>query len=545
MIRNYFFLNRFILEANELLRGVSIVEIYSQEKGTLVINCANSDENIFLEISVTPGSPHITLKKKYARAKKNTIGFFSKAIGEKLTSIEIAEDDRIVKLNLTHAALFFAIRGKYTNVFCLTEDNRFLPFKSVDEQILQLTEKEFNEKKYLSDWNEIDLSLVQNSDYLIEIRKKYPILGSDILREVKSRVDDISTENSTKILNEVLTEIRDSKPCVFIDADTQEARLGFERFKCFSFTEKKLFESLIEAQNFLLSKEHYLKSKTNKLKLVTNHLERELNKVTTKYQNLKGVIDRGSQGEKYNRFGKLLLANLNTIKPGMKSITVEDVFSKGEKVEIQIDPKISPQQNVEYYFNKSKAEKTAFAKTKELFQKTEKNFHYLKNKLELINDIESLDELDDLMKELKIKPQQEKQKLDDLSEKFKHYLIEGKYHVYVGKDSKNNDLLTTKFAKQNDYWFHARSVSGSHVVLRIENTKELTPKNILKKAASLAAYHSKAKTAGIVPVAYTFKKYVVKKKGDAAGTVRLLKEDVLLVNPEIPIGCEYISILDE
>jgi len=130
---------------------------------------------------------------------------------------------------------------------------------------------------------------------------------------------------------------------------------------------------------------------------------------------------------------------------------------------------------------------------------------------------------------------------EDGSIKFKHYIIEGKYNVYVGKDSKNNDLLTTRFAKQNDYWFHARSVSGSHVILRVENIKEVIPKNVLKKTASLAAYHSKAKTAGIVPVAYTFKKYVVKKKNMPIGTVHLLKENVLLVKPEIPKDCEYVQ----
>ena len=137
---------------------------------------------------------------------------------------------------------------------------------------------------------------------------------------------------------------------------------------------------------------------------------------------------------------------------------------------------------------------------------------------------------------------QEKQNQNDEVEiKFKHYLIEKKYHVFVGKDSVNNDLLTIRFAKQNDFWFHARSVSGSHVVLRIENTKEVVPKNILKKAASLAAYHSKAKTAGVVPVSYTFKKYVIKRKGQPTGQVSLLRENVLLVKPEIPVDTEYLT----
>ena len=130
---------------------------------------------------------------------------------------------------------------------------------------------------------------------------------------------------------------------------------------------------------------------------------------------------------------------------------------------------------------------------------------------------------------------------DELKDKFRQYKIENKYLLFVGRDSKNNDLLTIKFAKQNDYWFHARSVPGSHVVLRIENTKEVVPKNVLKKAASIAAYHSKAKTSGLAPVSYSLKKYVVKKKGMEPGKVALLKEEVLLVKPEIPEGCEYIS----
>ncbi|RPI74427.1 MAG: DUF814 domain-containing protein [Ignavibacteriales bacterium] len=143
------------------------------------------------------------------------------------------------------------------------------------------------------------------------------------------------------------------------------------------------------------------------------------------------------------------------------------------------------------------------------------------------------------MKELKLNREEKKKQGDDLKSKFKHYVILDKYNVYVGKDSKNNDLLTMKFAKPNDYWFHARSVSGSHVVLKNENPKEGIPKNILKITASLAAYHSKAKTSGMAPVSYTQKKYVTKRKGMETGKVALTKEEVLIVRPEIPKECKY------
>ena len=263
--------------------------------------------------------------------------------------------------------------------------------------------------------------------------------------------------------------------------------------------------------------------------------------MTNKVQNLFGLLERGSKEEEYNRFGKLLLNNLSSIRNRMNSITVEDIFSDGTRIKIDLNPALSPQKNVEYYFDKSRTEKISFAKNQQLFENAKKELEYLKKLEEVLNETESSKELDEIMKKLKIKQPQQSEEKEDIVSKFKHYVIENKFDLYVGKDSKNNDLLTTKFAKQNDYWFHARGASGSHAVLRINNTKETVPKSVLKKAASIAAYHSKAKTAGIVPVAYTFKKYVVKKKGDPTGTVHLLREDVLLVKPEIPAGCEYVT----
>ena len=92
-----------------------------------------------------------------------------------------------------------------------------------------------------------------------------------------------------------------------------------------------------------------------------------------------------------------------------------------------------------------------------------KNYNHIKQQ---IDKNPTLEDINKIMKELKIKDEEKQNYTEDISSKFKHYLIEKKYHVFVGKDSVNNDLLTTRFAKQNDFWFHARSVSGSHVVFK-------------------------------------------------------------------------------
>ena len=235
------------------------------------------------------------------------------------------------------------------------------------------------------------------------------------------------------------------------------------------------------------------------------------------------------------------MINLNSIKIGVKETSVEDIYEQNKPIKIKLDEKYSPKKNADIYFDKAKNQRVSLEKSIQLFNDYKIKFDKLK---EIENIFLSNDELENyrnIMKELKIKDDNSASPKEEIQSKFKKYLLENKYYIFVGKDSRNNDLLTTKFAKQNDFWFHARSVPGSHVVLRINNSKEVVPKSILKKTAALAAYHSKAKTSGMAPVSFTQKKYVVKKKGMEPGKVALLREEVLIVKPEIPKDCEYIS----
>ena len=297
---------------------------------------------------------------------------------------------------------------------------------------------------------------------------------------------------------------------------------------------------MIEAFNQFLIKKYQYEEKNSKLKKVISFLDKELKKISSRLNNLLVVIEKGSQEEQLNKIANLLLINLNKIHPGLSEIEVDDIYSPDSKVKIKLDAKFSPQKNVDRYFEKSRDSKINFEKSSKLYLTTKNEYEKLQLYQEQLDKNPTLEDINKIMKELKIKDEERHNYQEDISSKFKHYLIEKKYHVFVGKDSINNDLLTTRFAKQNDFWFHARSVSGSHVVLRIDNTKEVVPKSILKKVASLAAYHSKAKTAGIVPVSYTLKKYVNKRKSQPAGQVSLLKEEVLLVKPEIPSDADYL-----
>ncbi len=542
MYKNYFFLNRLIVEINSILNNSILLSAFSQEKDKLVLEIKNDGGIIFLEISVNPGFPYINFKDSYHRAKKNTVDFFEEFLPLKLLYLEIAAEDRILKIKSESNSIYFAIRGKYTNVHFHSNNNNFSSFKAPPNDFDRYEFiKEMESVIFINKLNTLQFQLTDIYDTWKELKTKYPIVGNDIISEVKSRIYRENKEEIAEQLSKVVNEIFYEKPTLFVDWKSLQVYLGISSFNIFPYSEKIFFEDLINALNSFISKKLYFEHFSGKKKKIQKYLDKELSHLSSKLNKLKGILEKGSKENEYQRLGNLLLINISLIHKGMNSIDLEDIYNENKRISIKLNETLSPKKNIDSYFDKAKNDHIKYEKSQELFNVTSKKYLHLKIIEKRFEEALEPEDYITIMKELNIKEESNKHYDYEIQNKFKHYLIENKYNVYVGRDSKNNDLLTTKFAKQNDYWFHARGVPGSHLVLRVDNTKEDIPKNILKKAASLAAFHSKAKTAGTVPVSFTLKKYVVKKKGMEAGKVALLREETLLVKPGIPDKCEYIS----
>jgi len=551
MYKNYFFLKRFLAEASNDLEGLNAVSVFSQEKDKVIFEFSSGNfeaGNKFLEISANPGSPYLTLKKNYTRAKKNTIGFFTEYFPSKLISLEIAGSDRVTRFNFESAQVYFMVRGKFTNAVLIADSKNIIPFKKTESASLNSFFDEINKISFMEPYkeNHFNFDLISNENFIPEIKKRYPVFGNEILSEVKLRNGDSSKGEFISELMKIISEIRTGKPAVFVYKELNEIKLAVDSFGLFSEWEVNRFDNMKDAINFYISRKHYLGEVVKNENLIRKNIDKELARVTSKLNNIKAHLERGSKEEELNKIGNLLLINIKSLKKGLNKIEVEDIYNNNEKSKIKLNEELSPRGNVDHYFELAKKERISLEKSKQMYKELKSQYEQLKKKEKELKSLEAEEEnlagYKQLKKELKIKEDSHSPSAkNDLREKFKHYILEGKYHLYVGKDSTNNDLLTTKFAKQNDYWFHARGVSGSHLVLRVENSSEKIPKNILKAAASIAAYHSKSKTSGLAPVSFTQKKYVVKKKGMEPGKVALLREEVLIVKPEIPKIAEYIS----
>lgn len=117
------------------------------------------------------------------------------------------------------------------------------------------------------------------------------------------------------------------------------------------------------------------------------------------------------------------------------------------------------------------------------------------------------------------------------------YLLPGGWCVLAGRTDRDNDRLSLKIARPNDWWFHVRGQPGSHVVLQVPDDRE-PDRDALRAAAAVAAWHSKLRASRQVAVTATRARYVTKPRGAPAGTVQVRRETVLKVQPRLPSAAE-------
>ena len=529
MFNNYLYLKRAVIELKSLLIDYKIIDVFSQEKDKSVFILEKKDHQKYLIFNTTANQPYILLRSKYSKAKKNTYDFFKDLKYKNITGIKISNSDRIIELSIGEYSVLFSIRGAKTNLFLLKDNSVLESFKKIKEDDQNIFEKEIQNVEYDDRYSPINTAL--ESFNKNELKNIFPFINSFLLNEIKIRTN----ENTS--LNQAVNDVFYGLMTDNIAVGYLESKLRFipESFVAANeLSDKIIFDGYFEALNHYLTS-NYKKDKVDEVyKIINSELEKKLSYLSNKINNLEDRVNKGSRENDYYKMGNLLLSNLHLITNDLDTIEVFD-FETDNNIKIKIDKKLSPSENASRYFDKAKDEKKNYQISKVLFNQSKQEYFALLEIKSKFDQNTYLEDLRNIKEQLRIKDKiLPKMNKEEINIKYYHYVIEDKYHVYVGRDSKNNDLLTLKFAKQNDLWFHARGLPGSHVVLRIENSKEVIPKNIIKATASIAAYYSKAKTAGTVPVSYTFKKFVIKKKGMEPGKVLLLKESSILVKPEIP-----------
>lgn len=521
MFDNYFILKRLSKELEKELKGFKFFKSISQSKNEIVTGFFHSNKEIFLVFTFQKLPPLIYLKEKFSFAKKNYTEFFEILQDNVLKAIIIDEYDRNLRFKFLSYDLIFLFRGNHSNVVLIDENDLIVDSFKKREEILN---KDFKQVFPPSD---LDLSyfneaakfnlLFENPSS--EIKKYTKIFGNTLMFEIKYRSERFG-ESYFKTFQQLQIEMNNSPLFVYDENVISFCKLY--HLNTNYYESKNLFEDLSNVY-FSIQKNQDIQQLKEK---ILKNLNSEYEFYFKKLQSLKVPENFIDRTEEFRHLGNLILINANKLQKGVKILETE---FEGKRYKIKLDPAKTPYENAEEYFKKAREENSRLNSLKKLIEKREQE---LKEVKELIEEIENTTDRKYLMGFIDKQKQQSDEK--DITKHFRHFVIDGKYHIYVGKDGKSNDLLTTSFAKSDDLWFHARGVSGSHLIIRRINKNEIIPKNIIEKAASIAAFYSKAKHSKLVPVSYTERKYVIKRKGMPPGTVQLQKEKVILVEPEIP-----------
>lgn len=264
-----------------------------------------------------------------------------------------------------------------------------------------------------------------------------------------------------------------------------------------------------------------------------------LKKIKTKKDKYLEKIKESDNCETYSQKADLLMAYLHLWKPGMKEITLND-FSTGEPIKIPLAPDKNMIQNAQTLYKKYQKLKRAKQAVKPLLEELIAEINYLENialTLEQIDyqDKEDLTTIEEIKTELinqkYIEDQQYRTNNNQEQESQpRRYKTPSGYEVLVGRNNRQNDILTFKIATDYDLWFHAQEISGSHVLLRL-NAGDKPEDQDLQFTANLAAYYSQGRESEQVPVIYTNPNYVYKPKGAKPGMVTYTRETVIWGKP--------------
>lgn len=225
-----------------------------------------------------------------------------------------------------------------------------------------------------------------------------------------------------------------------------------------------------------------------------------------------------------NEIADIIMANLHDWPAAQKERELFD-FYRNKPVVVQLKEKMSPQKMAEHLYKKSKNRHKQFKQLEVILEERKQK------QLGYQSDLESLDSISDYkqLQTIELKYQKEEKAVEEIFP-FKRYHVSG-FEIWVGRNAANNELLTLKYAHKDDLWLHARNAPGSHVIIKYQSNKPF-PQDVIEKAAALSAFYSTLKNDSLCPVSYTQKKFVRKFKGGALGSMKMEREEVIMVVPQ-------------
>lgn len=563
-----------VWELNERLADGRINKIYQPENDAIVLTIKNNRNNYRLLLSASPSLPLAYLTEDTGTNPMTAPNFcmlLRKHIsGGRIVSILQPEMERILKFEIEHLNelgdvctkyLIVELMGKHSNIiFCrpdgtiidsikhislyissvrevLPGRSYFIPNTMLKQNPLTITAAEFAEKvlsKPLPVGKALYTSLTGISPVIAEEICFRASLDSGMSTSGLSDVEKVHLFGVFSRLMEDVKGHRFSPTIVYRSKEPVE--FSALPLTCYSDCDSQPFDSISTVLRTYYAEKNAssrIRQKSHDLRhVVGTALDRTRKKYDLQLKQLKDTEKR----EKYKIYGEMLNTYGYGLEEGSKSLTCLNYYTNQE-ITIPLDPQLPPQENAKKYFERYGKLKRTFEALSSLTEETHAEMEHLDSVSTALDLAQTEGDLAQIKEELiqagymKRHTGGKNTKKQKLTSQPLHYISSDGYDMYVGKNNLQNEELTFKFAGGGDWWFHAKGIPGSHVIVKTKGDE--LPDRTFEEAARLAAYYSKNRTSEKVEIDYIQRKHVKKPNSGKPGFVIYHTNYSMMIEPDI------------
>ena len=537
------------------LVGYKIDKIYEPNNNTVILGLYGNFANVALLACISPSNYRVHLTKTIIKnptiapnfcmlLRKHILGYKIKRIYtkglERIIYIELENTENPNKIIVKK--IIIELMGKHSNIILLDYNNIIIDSirhtnteRNAQRDIFPTSkyiEPTINKKDFLEIKNFDNfyntLNLKDEDDYSKKIVETFNGISISNLAVLTNNTKETAYTSNKRELHNIYNSLNN----ILNSKNITIKNLQNDYCLCTSDTTIENFKLNYALDSFYYTKEtnELFKNYRNTL---LNIILSSLKKFEKRLENIDAKLEECKTMDKFKLYGELLTANLYKIPNyNISSIELENYYDNNNPIVIPLDKKYSPQYNANRFYKKYTKLKNALEIVNIQKQETIEEINYIESIIYELDNCKNIDDIQEIYDEIsendifKIKKiNKNKKKLKPkktTSNKFASfnplkYIIDS-YTIYVGKNNKENDYLTNKFANKNDLWLHTKDIHGSHVIIK-SKPKEIVPENVIFEAAKLAAMHSKAKGSSNVPVDYCLVQFVKKVPGNKPGLV--------------------------
>lgn len=489
-------------------------ECYSQNKDELIIRFETQNSPFFIKAALSPSFSCLSFPGNIKRTRRNSVNLFDALVGLRVETFRQFENERSFSINFNNNfSLLFKMHGNRSNIILFQEGVIVELFKNniAEDALLNLAEID----------RQIDWSYENFVHHHTQPEAIYFTFGKSVWKYLKTQhYHELAIEDQWKAIQNVQDQL--THPHFFIqqmDGKIVFSLLDFDKVL-------NEFNDPIEALTVFFNAYMQQGAFAMEKAALTAHLKSKLNANEKYLEKTLGRLHELERDNHYKVWADLIMANLYQIQSASELVTLPNFYNDNRSTEIKLKKDLSPQKNAAVFYKKAKNQQIEIHHLQKLIDNKKQETDILNAQLQQIEIADDLKVVRKLTETLPVKDERKKQ---PISLPYREVEFNG-YKIWIGKNAQSNDTLTLKFSYKEDLWLHAKDVSGSHVLLKHQAGKNF-PKNVIERAAQLAAYYSKRKGESLCPVSVTPRKFVRKRKGDPAGTVIVEREEVILVEP--------------